>query len=549
MPYRALYRQWRPKDFSHVVGQHAVIDTLRNQVVNDRIAHAYLFCGSRGTGKTSTAKILARAINCEHPKNGDPCGECPNCIRMENDESLDVIEIDAASNNGVDEMRDLRDTVKYPPQFGRYKVYIIDEVHMLSTSAFNALLKTLEEPPAHIVFILATTEPQKLPETILSRCQRFDFGRLSVSEIQSRLHEAAEGCGANVSNGALMVIARAAEGGMRDALSLLDMCLGYGNDINEQMVRQILGTCDRSFLFSFAERMAEADSGALFMMIDQLMRDGKDPAVFLKDISFHIRTLILAKCCPEEISAILDLTEEDAGEFRRQADTFTVTRLMKILDLFMNAENEMRYSSSARLCLENVCLKCCIRTQEADPQALNDRIETLEKKIEELTRRLENGEIKITSFAVPREGTKETAAAERKKTSAPSKPAAPEKTAGSGEFAKAWTEVMNRLASEAPAIWSLLTQGTATMADAGTNTIRWMPGKADGSAFFTSTLNKEEKKGKVLQILKEITGNDYNLTAVDFAENTASAKNSEEEYINSLYSTFGKEPVDIVEQL
>ena len=549
MPYRALYRQWRPKDFSHVVGQHAVIDTLRNQVVNDRIAHAYLFCGSRGTGKTSTAKILARAINCEHPKNGDPCGECPNCIRMENDESLDVIEIDAASNNGVDEMRDLRDTVKYPPQFGRYKVYIIDEVHMLSTSAFNALLKTLEEPPVHIVFILATTEPQKLPETILSRCQRFDFGRLSVSEIQSRLHEAAAGSGANVSNGALMVIARAAEGGMRDALSLLDMCLGYGNDINEQMVRQILGTCDRSFLFTFANRIAESDSGSLFRMIDQLMRDGKDPSVFLKDISFHIRTLILAKCCPEEISAILDLTEEDAGEFRQQADAFTMTRLMRILDLFMNAENEMRYSSSARLSLENVCLKCCIRTQETDPQALNDRIEMLEKKIEDLTHRLENGEIKAVPFTKPRESEKTAAVPERKKAPAASKPAASVKNAGTEDFSKVWTETMNRLASEAPAVWSLLTQGTATLADAGNNTIRWMPGKADGSAFFTGTLNKEEKKGKVIQVLKEITGTDYNLTAVDFTENTASAEDSEQEYINTLYNTCGKEPVDVVDQL
>ena len=223
-----------------MVGQKAVIETLRNQVMNDRIAHAYLFCGSRGTGKTSTAKILARAINCEHPENGDPCGKCMNCIRMENDESLDIIEIDAASNNGVDEMRDLRDTVKYPPQFGRYKVYIIDEVHMLSTSAFNALLKTLEEPPAHIVFILATTEPQKLPETILSRYQRFDFGRISVTDIQQRLREAAEGSGATVSNGALMVIARAAEGGMRDALSILDMCLGYGDNITEEMVMSCL---------------------------------------------------------------------------------------------------------------------------------------------------------------------------------------------------------------------------------------------------------------------------------------------------------------------
>lgn len=189
MAYQALYRQWRPMDFSSMVAQEAVVATLRNQVMSGRIAHAYLFCGSRGTGKTTTAKIMSRAINCEHPDHGDPCGECPTCRLLMSDESLDVTEIDAASNNGVDEMRDLRDTVKYPPQNARYKVYIIDEVHMLSTSAFNALLKTLEEPPTHVVFILATTEPQRLPATILSRCQRFDFGRIPAGQIAGRLRE------------------------------------------------------------------------------------------------------------------------------------------------------------------------------------------------------------------------------------------------------------------------------------------------------------------------------------------------------------------------
>ena len=260
MAYRALYREWRPRDFSHMVGQKAIIETLRNQVVSKRIAHAYLFCGSRGTGKTSTAKILAKAINCEQPENGDPCGKCPNCIRADRDETLDVIEIDAASNNGVDEIRELRETVKYPPQYGVYKVYIIDEVHMLSPSAFNALLKTLEEPPEHIVFILATTEPQKLPDTILSRCQRFDFGRISTSEIAGRLKEAAFGSGAQVSDGALMLIARSAEGGMRDALSLLDMCLGYRDQVDEQLVRTILGSSDDSFLFEFCDALTACNA-------------------------------------------------------------------------------------------------------------------------------------------------------------------------------------------------------------------------------------------------------------------------------------------------
>ena len=255
---------------------------------------------------------------------------------------------------------------------------------MLSTSAFNALLKTLEEPPAHIVFILATTEPQKLPETILSRCQRFDFGRIAVNDIQNRLREAAESAGASVSNGALMVIARAAEGGMRDALSLLDMCLGYGSMIDESMVRSILGTSDQSFLFEFVHYLACEDTGNLFRMIDRVMRDGRDPAVFLRDVSYHLRSLLLAKCCPDEFAGILDLTEEDASEYIKQAGDFPVTRLMNVLDLYMKAEGEMRYVSSPRLALENVSLKACIRTGEADAQALNDRITELEKRIDRL---------------------------------------------------------------------------------------------------------------------------------------------------------------------
>ncbi len=541
MPYRALYRQWRPKDFSHMVGQKGIIDTLRNQVISDRIAHAYLFCGSRGTGKTSTAKILARAINCEHPDNGDPCGECPNCLRMENEESLDVIEIDAASNNGVDEMRDLRDTVKYPPQYGKYKVYIIDEVHMLSTSAFNALLKTLEEPPAHIVFILATTEPQKLPETILSRCQRFDFGRLSIGEIQGRLREAAEGSGASVSNGALMVIARAAEGGMRDALSILDMCLGYGNEINEETVRNILGTCNQGFLFDFVSALAEEDAGELFRRIDQVMRNGRDPAVFIKDISAHIRTLLLAKCCPEEMADILDLTGEDAEEFRKQAEGFTVTRLMKILDLFMNAENEMRFCSTPRLALENVCLKCCIRTQEADARALQDRIDELEQKIADLSAGIASQPVHAESGEP--QARKNARAARGADVSSQEKKAAPAPFAAAEDLSTAWKTLMDRFAKDEPGIWSMLTQGK--IAGEGEN-ILWHPIRAEGSQFFIGPLNKEEKKAKILQGLKELTGKDYTFTATAAAEKPAGGMNSSEEaYISRLYETFGREPVDI----
>lgn len=542
MPYRALYRQWRPKDFSHVVGQKPIMDTLRNQVMNDRIAHAYLFCGSRGTGKTSTAKILAKAVNCENPRNGDPCGVCANCVRMDNDESLDVIEIDAASNNGVDEMRELRETVKYPPQFGRYKIYIIDEVHMLSTSAFNALLKTLEEPPAHIVFILATTEPQKLPETILSRCQRFDFGRIAVSDIVDRLREAAEGSGAQISNGALITIARAAEGGMRDALSILDMCLGYGSDITEEKVRNILGTCDQSFLFQFADAFAEEDTGTLFGMIDQVMRNGRDPIVFIRDISYHVRVLLLAKCCPEEMEKILDLTAEDTEEFRRQTEKFTLTRLMKILDLLMKAESEMRYYSSPRLALENVCLKCCVRTTEPDMAALNDRISELEKKLEEQAR---NPVTILPGQAEKEEKKKETP--EKKPAPAlPAKKAAVPPQA-SAEIQSAWKTMMGRFAKEQPVIWSMLSQGKLLTGKG--NTVQWQPKMKEGSEFFLLSLNKEDKRKIITDALKELAGTECSFEAVAFSDAAPAANQTEEAYIQQLYDTFGKEPVDIVDKI
>lgn len=545
MPYCALYRQWRPRDFSHVVGQRAVIETLRNQVISDRIAHAYLFCGSRGTGKTSTAKILARAINCEHPVNGDPCGACPNCLRMDHEESLDVIEIDAASNNGVDEMRDLRDSVKYPPQYGKYRVYIIDEVHMLSTSAFNALLKTLEEPPAHIVFILATTEPQKLPETILSRCQRFDFGRISVTDIQNRLREASEGAGATVSNGALMAIARAAEGGMRDALSILDMCLGYGNHIDEKMVREILGTSDQAFLFRYADMLAQENAGELFRMIDQVMRDGRDPVIFLKDVSSHIRALLLAKNCTDDLQDILDLTKEDADEYRKQAESFTVSRLMKILDLYMSAETELRFSGSPRLALENVSLKCCVRTGDMDTRALADRIEELEKKVSLLSNQILNASAITTDKS---HLTEKVSQKPDKKVSTAVLKGVPEKKTSSPNINAAWNEMISRFRKEEPALWSMLTQGKVTTPD--DSTVIWNPLKQEGSEFFITTLNREDKKGKIISALQDITGISCSFTAASVSVPASDGQDrSDEVYIDNLYRTFGKEPVDVVDTL
>ena len=548
MAYRALYREWRPKDFSHVVGQNAIIATLRNQVVNRRIAHAYLFCGSRGTGKTSTAKILAKAINCLNPVNGDPCGECENCLRAEHEETLDVIEIDAASNNGVDEIRELRDTVKYPPQYGTYKVYIIDEVHMLSPSAFNALLKTLEEPPAHIVFILATTEPQKLPDTILSRCQRFDFGRIPMAEITGRLTEAAQGSGATVSNGALMLIARAADGGMRDALSILDMCLGYSDKVDEALVRNILGTSDAAFLFEFCDALAERDAGKIFTMIDRLMRDGKDPAVFAKDVCRHVRSLLIAKTSPDELARVMDITNEEASDFIRQSEKLPLSRLMKILDLFMALETEMRYASTPRMALENAAVKCCLKTDETDTQALTDRITELESKVDALTKKIEAGNFTAPAPSGTKAETKEPGIkkAEKKADAGGPGPAAGKAPAAAGNPA-VWQDFMTRIRQKDISAWSFLSQGRVISCSG--NSYRWQAEKQDGEQQFISALNKPERNQVICACLSEAAGEPCTFTAVPHGAAESAADSSDAAYLETIYETFGQEPVEVVDEL
>ncbi len=537
MAYQALYRQWRPTDFTSMVSQEAVVATLRNQITTGRIAHAYLFCGSRGTGKTSTAKIMARAINCVSPVSGDPCGQCESCRRLLAEESMDVMEIDAASNNGVDEIRDLRETVKYPPQHGKFKVYIIDEVHMLSASAFNALLKTLEEPPAHVCFILATTEPQKLPATILSRCQRFDFGRIPAHQIAGRLRQAVEGAGATATDNALHMIARAAEGGMRDALSILDMCLGYRSDVDEALVRSVLGTSDRSFLFRFVDALELEDASTVLGMIDELMRKGREPMVFAKDVSQHLRALLMAKACPDDLPALLDITGEDAQEYIGQSENLTVTRLMKMLEFFMATETELRWSSSPRIVLENTALKCCLRTMEADTAALNDRIAQLEKQLAELNEKLKNGVV----AAAP--AKKEKAEAKP----APKKPEPPKQrvlTPTGRSTDDTWKEALAQLKKTDPAIHSFLTQGRYVGCD-GT-LYRWEA--AAGMDFFANALNKEDKRKAVGKALTEAAGVESRFEAV-----TAGAGKQEETtddgFVSGLEQTFGKANVLVQEDV
>ena len=384
MAYLALYRRWRPSRFDQVKGQDVIVSTLKNQLRSGRIPHAYLFCGSRGTGKTSVAKLLARAVNCLSPVDGEPCGECTACKMLEEETSLDVVEMDAASNNGVDEIRSLRENAQYPPQFGKKKVYIIDEVHMLSGSAFNALLKTLEEPPEHVVFILATTEPQKLPATILSRCQRYDFKRISASVIAQQVTMVAENEGVPCDPAAASLIASAAEGGMRDALSILEMCLSSAKGrLTEEVAEQVMGVSDRSFVRDFAQALLDGDAADALTRVARVMRDGRDPAVFTQQITGRMRSLLLAKNLGAAAGEVLDMTPEHAADLSRQAEGADEMALSRMAGVMVQAEADMKWASSPRTVLELAVVRCCHPERDKTEEALSQRVAQLEKAVKE----------------------------------------------------------------------------------------------------------------------------------------------------------------------
>lgn len=384
MSYTALYRKFRPGEFEDVKGQEHIITTLKNQVNGSRIGHAYLFCGTRGTGKTTVAKILAKAVNCETPEDGSPCGKCQMCIDIASGASMNVIEIDAASNNGVDSIREIREGVEYRPATGKYKVYIIDEVHMLTIGAFNALLKTLEEPPEYVIFILATTEVHKIPITILSRCQHYDFKRITIDTIGARLHQLMEVENIPVEERAIRYIAKVADGSMRDALSLLDQCIAFYMDqtLTYDNVLEVLGTVDTEVFSVLLRHILNSDVVKALAKVDELVMQGREINQLVNDFTWYMRNLLLIKSS-DNMEEVLDVSSENLAQLKEEAQMVETNTLLRHIRVFSELSNQLRFATQKRIMLEVAIIKLCTPAMEVDTTSVLERVRTVEEKLDQ----------------------------------------------------------------------------------------------------------------------------------------------------------------------
>lgn len=384
MSYMALYRKWRPSTFDDVRGQDHIVQTLKNQISTGRIGHAYLFCGTRGTGKTSIAKIFARAVNCEHTADGSPCNSCSTCQGILSGSSMNVVEIDAASNNGVDNIREIREQVQYPPTEGRYRVYIIDEVHMLSPGAFNALLKTLEEPPSYVIFILATTEVHKIPITVLSRCQRYDFRRITMETLTSHLKNLTEAEQIPVEERALSYIARAADGSARDALSLLDQCVAfhYGKTLTYDNVLEVLGAVDVSVFSELLRAVLEKDTTGCIRRLEEMVIQGRELGQFVNDFIWYLRNLLLIKTA-EDAEDMVEMSEDNIRQLKEEAGMVDGETLMRFIRVFSELSGQLRYASQKRVLIELALIKLTKPQMEQNLDSILQRLNELEERMDE----------------------------------------------------------------------------------------------------------------------------------------------------------------------
>lgn len=510
--YQVLYRKWRPRAFADVAGQPQVTVTLKNELTAGRIAHAYLFTGSRGTGKTTCAKILAKAVNCLHPVDGDPCGECEICTGIDNGSVMDIVEIDAASNNGVDNIRALREEANFTPSVAKYRVYIIDEVHMLSTGAFNALLKTLEEPPPHVIFILATTEVHKLPATILSRCQRFDFRRIPPPDIAARLDYVTQQEGAQLDPQAGLLIARLADGALRDALSLLDQCLGRSKNVTVEVVTETAGLVGREHLFELTDAIKEQNSSRALEVIDRLHNSSKDMARLCEELSSHFRSLMLIKTM-KDAKQLIVVPDDEYEKLSKQALSTPLPAILHCLDTMQNTLERMYRGGNRRIELEMALIKLCSPELDSTTDALVRRISALEHGAVQAKPEPEQQEKPKKTKAVH---TEESTAQPEEEVYEPreqtEKPAPSHGKASSLSMEQIQANA-KRLA-EWPEILQLLRDYSQSIAAAFAGSIAYVSGdyvliEAKDMAF--ELLRKSSQRSKMRDAIQQVTGRIYKL--------------------------------------
>ena len=554
MIYKALYRRFRPQIFEDVIGQDPIITTLKNQIKSNNISHAYLFCGTRGTGKTSTARIFARAVNCSNPQDFNPCNKCSICNGILDESIMDIVEIDAASNRGVENIRELRETVKYPPSRGKYKVYIIDEVHMLTTEAFNALLKTLEEPPKHIIFILATTDPQKLPPTILSRCQRFDFKSVTTKDIVKGLRNICKELQVEVEEDALNIIAINASGALRDALSILEQCISFSDKkISTQDVVETLGIVNQEILLNLANAIGEKNSSEAIYIVQKIIEEGKDVQQLIKDLIRHFRNLIMIKM-EVELEELQNLSQEVIEKLEKQGKLFDSQDITEIIYTLSDTEAKAKYAAQPRILLEVAIISLCQKKEANNIESLISRIRELEEKldkiadgfdgiskinhqpnVEQVIKRPQKEEKIVRDLT--REENKETIKEDHNK-----------KSVDFIEIQNKWEEIKEFIKQDKKAqIEALLKEGNLE----GMRDDVLIISFKDGYGFHRETLDQVKNKEYIIGIIEKITGQKIRLSLImeyELGGNKSDNKDEEEEFIKKLQESVPSELLEIYDE-
>lgn len=569
MSYQSLYRKFRPKSFDEVFGQEHVTTTLRNQIKKQNIAHAYLFAGTRGTGKTSAAKIFARAVNCLNNDDGNPCNECEVCRGILDESIMDVVEMDAASNNSVEDIRDLREKAKYPPSKSKYKVYIVDEVHMLSKGAFNALLKTLEEPPKHLLFILATTEPQKLPTTIQSRCQRFDFKRISTKNIIENMKIICEKLEIDVEERGLYLIAQNADGALRDAHSILDQCVSFTDGkITYENILSILGTVNADTIFNISQHIIDKDLNGALKLISEVVQYGKDVNQFIKDLIQHFRNLMIVKST-SDVENIVEGSKEFIEDLTKQAKDISITNIIRYINILSEAENQSKWSSQPRIVLEISIIKLASDTTDLSVEGLAHRLDELEKAISA-------GQISIrkgNSHEPQSDSNEKKSVLESKSLTSNNKKASnkiseekveedknhfeekPNHSMDEGTLEKqevsmdkilsSWTDILKYIKKDRISIHALLMEGKPVDFDKNTLIISY----EEGFGFHKDAIDKQQNKEYVQGFINKYLNTEIDIKFIMSSEEVSTKKQGNKdlnnELINKVKSVFGEELVEI----